>query len=148
MSAGSYIHKPLQWTGPIFAEHLAFLKSITTRTPKMTMSRLATLIRLLTSACAVAQEYPAKPIRMIVPFPPGGGNDVAGCVVAASLSERLGKLQYASTGMGSVTHLAAKLFKYTAKLDMLHVPFKGAACHAGCHQRPLACAGRGVVKTQ
>jgi 5-methyltetrahydropteroyltriglutamate--homocysteine methyltransferase len=31
------IHKPLRWTGPIFAEHLAFLKSITTRTPKMTL---------------------------------------------------------------------------------------------------------------
>jgi 5-methyltetrahydropteroyltriglutamate--homocysteine methyltransferase len=31
------IHKALKWSGPIFAEHLAFLKSITTRTPKMTV---------------------------------------------------------------------------------------------------------------
>ena len=31
------IHKPVKWTGPIFAEHLAFLKSISTRTPKMTL---------------------------------------------------------------------------------------------------------------
>src|SRR6185503_11299023 len=31
------IHKPLKWTGPIFAEHFAFLRSITTRTPKMTV---------------------------------------------------------------------------------------------------------------
>jgi len=31
------IHHKLRWTGPIFAEHLAFLKSITTRTPKMTV---------------------------------------------------------------------------------------------------------------
>jgi 5-methyltetrahydropteroyltriglutamate--homocysteine methyltransferase len=31
------IHKQVKWTGPIFAEHFAFLKSITTRTPKMTM---------------------------------------------------------------------------------------------------------------
>jgi 5-methyltetrahydropteroyltriglutamate--homocysteine methyltransferase len=31
------IHKPLRWTGPIFAEHLAFLKSITTGTPKTTV---------------------------------------------------------------------------------------------------------------
>lgn len=31
------IHKPVKWTGPIFAEHLAFLKSITQRTPKMTV---------------------------------------------------------------------------------------------------------------
>ena len=31
------IHKQVKWTAPIFAEHFAFLKSITTRTPKMTM---------------------------------------------------------------------------------------------------------------
>jgi len=31
------IHKPVKWTGPIFAEHLAFLKTITGRTPKMTV---------------------------------------------------------------------------------------------------------------
>lgn len=31
------IHKPLKWTGPIFADHLAFLKAITARTPKMTV---------------------------------------------------------------------------------------------------------------
>jgi 5-methyltetrahydropteroyltriglutamate--homocysteine methyltransferase len=31
------IHKPLRWTGPIFAEHLAFVRSITQCTPKMTV---------------------------------------------------------------------------------------------------------------
>jgi 5-methyltetrahydropteroyltriglutamate--homocysteine methyltransferase len=31
------IHKPVKWTVPIFAEHLAYVKSITTRTPKMTV---------------------------------------------------------------------------------------------------------------
>jgi len=31
------VHKPVKWSGPIFAEHLAFLNSITTRTPKMTV---------------------------------------------------------------------------------------------------------------
>src|SRR5262245_46102840 len=31
------IHKPVKWTGPIFAEHLAYLKTITKRTPKMTV---------------------------------------------------------------------------------------------------------------
>lgn len=165
-----------------------------------------------------AQTYPVKPVRMIIPFPPGGGNDLAGRVVAASLTERLGrqlivdnragaggvigtelaanaapdgytlllislahtvtpwlydlkgryhpiksfapvaiiaaspivlvvhpgvpaqsvaelvayarkqpgKLQYASAGVGSVTHLAGELFKITARIDLLHVPFKGA----------------------
>jgi tripartite-type tricarboxylate transporter receptor subunit TctC len=165
-----------------------------------------------------AQTYPVKPVRMIIPFPPGGGNDLAGRVVAASLTERLGrqvivdnragaggvigtelaanaapdgytlllislahtvtpwlydlkgryhpiksfapvaivaaspivlvvhpgvpaqsvaelvayarkqpgKLQYASAGVGSVTHLAGELFTITARIDLLHVPFKGA----------------------
>ena len=173
---------------------------------------------LALTAFAFAQDYPTKPIRMIIPFPPGGGSDVTGRVVATALGERLGKqvlvdnragaggvvgselaanapkdgytllmvslahtvnpwlydlngrydpiksfapvaiiaaspvvlvvnpslpvhsvtdllalakqqpgkLQYASAGIGSVTHLAGELFKYTAKVDMLHVPFRGA----------------------
>lgn len=173
---------------------------------------------LVLAASAAAQDYPAKPIRMIIPFPPGGGSDVTGRVMATALSERLGrqvivdnragaggvigselaanapgdgytllmvslahtvnpwlydlkgryhpiksfapvaiiaaspvvlvvnpgvpvntvaelvalarkqpgKLQYASAGVGSVTHLAGELFKFTAKVDLLHVPFKGA----------------------
>lgn len=38
-----------------------------------------------------------------------------------------GKLNYGSSGAGSAPHLAAELFKYMAKVDMVHVPFKGAA---------------------
>jgi tripartite-type tricarboxylate transporter receptor subunit TctC len=179
----------------------------------------AALCAVVLAASAAAQEYPVKPIRMIIPFPPGGGNDVAGRVVATALTDRLGrqvivdnragaggvigtelaanaakdgytvlvvslahtvtpwlyelngryhpiksfapvaivaaspvvlvvnpsvpvhsvadlvavakkqpgKLQYASAGVGSVTHLSAELFKYMAKVEILHVPFKGAA---------------------
>ncbi len=177
----------------------------------------AACVVALTTAVA-AQEYPIKPVRMIIPFPPGGGSDVTGRVIATALSDRLGrqiivdnrpgaggvigtelaanapkdgytlllvslahtvspwlhdlkgrydtiksftpvaiiaaspvvlvvnpgvpartvaellalarkqpgKLQYASAGIGSVTHLAGELFKYSAKVDILHVPFKGA----------------------
>lgn len=38
-----------------------------------------------------------------------------------------GKLTYASAGSGSATHMAAELFKYLAKVDVLAVPFKGGA---------------------
>lgn len=38
-----------------------------------------------------------------------------------------GKLKYASTGHGTAAHLAAELFKAEAKVDIVHVPFTGAA---------------------
>jgi tripartite-type tricarboxylate transporter receptor subunit TctC len=186
--------------------------------PKLASLPLAIAFILALAASVSAQDYPTKPIRMIIPFPPGGGSDVTGRVVATALGERLGKqvivdnragaggvigselaasapkdgytllmvslahtvnpwlydlsgrydpiksfapvaviaaspvilvvnpgvaansveelvalakrqpgkLQYASAGVGSVTHLAGELFKYTAKVDMLHVPFRGA----------------------
>src|SRR4029079_10926420 len=179
---------------------------------------IAAAFVLALTASVAAQDYPTKSIRMIIPFPPGGGSDVAGRVVATALSERLGqqvivdnragaggvigseiaanapkdgytllmvslahtvnpwlydlngrydpirsftpvaiiaaspvimvvnpgvpahsvadllalakaqpgKLQYASAGVGSVTHLAGELFKLLAKVDVLHFPFKGA----------------------
>ncbi len=39
---------------------------------------------------AAAQGYPNRPIRFIVPFPPGGGNDIVGRIVAHKLNEGLG----------------------------------------------------------
>ena len=40
---------------------------------------------------AAAQTYPSKPVRLIVPFPAGGSNDVVGRMIAAQLSTRLDK---------------------------------------------------------
>ena len=40
---------------------------------------------------AAAQDYPTRPVRLIIPFPPGGSNDVVGRLIATHLGERLGK---------------------------------------------------------
>jgi tripartite-type tricarboxylate transporter receptor subunit TctC len=181
---------------------------------KLLALEAAGLLLALTTVAA-AQEYPTKPVRVIIPFPPGGVNDTVGRLIAAQLSERLGKpfvvenrsgaasivgselaasapkdgytllvvslvnavnpwlyklpydpvgaftpiaflatapnvlvvnpglpvksikelvalakekpgsVQYASGGVGSFMHLGGELFKLTAGVDFLHVPFKG-----------------------
>ena len=174
---------------------------------------------VLAPAGVAAQDFPSKPIRLIVPFPPGGPNDLIARVVGQKLSELLkaqvvidnrggaggvtgtdavakaapdghtiaitsagalaisialqeklpydtlkhlkpitlvarvpellvaatsvpasnfkelialarakpGSLNYASSGPGSMPHLAGELLKVAAKLDIVHVPYKGAA---------------------
>jgi tripartite-type tricarboxylate transporter receptor subunit TctC len=175
-------------------------------------------LSLLLPATAVAQDFPSKPIRLIVPFPAGGPNDIIARLVGQRMSELIkqpvlidnrggqagvlgtdavaksapdgytigitsasslaispamekvaydprkdlapvtlvvtvpemlvvatnvpandmkelvalakaqpGKLNIASSGLGSLPHLAAELFKLTAKIDMVHVPYRGAA---------------------
>jgi tripartite-type tricarboxylate transporter receptor subunit TctC len=49
------------------------------------------LAAVLVSSSALAQQYPAKPIRFIVPFPPGGGVDIVARAVGEKLSPRLGQ---------------------------------------------------------
>ena len=51
---------------------------------------LAAAISLVPFA-AFAQNYPVKPVRVVIPWPPGGANDVVGRVVAQRLSENLGQ---------------------------------------------------------
>jgi tripartite-type tricarboxylate transporter receptor subunit TctC len=179
---------------------------------------LTGLSLLLWPALAAAQDFPAKPIRLIVPFPPGGPNDIIARVVGQRMSELIkqpvlidnrsgqagvlgtdavaksnpdgytigivsasalaisptmekvaydvsrdlapvtlvvtvpemlvvasnvpannmaelvalakaqpGKLNFASAGVGGLPHLAGELFKLTANLDIVHVPYRGAA---------------------
>src|SRR5215213_6332694 len=56
------------------------------------MKSFGVLLALLLAASGViAQGFPDKPVRLIVPFPPGGSNDVVARVVSALLGEKLGQ---------------------------------------------------------
>lgn len=182
------------------------------------IARLLGCWLLLAAPAASAQEFPAKPIRLIVPFPAGGPNDIIARVIGQKMSEickqpllidnrggqggvlgtdavakavpdgytiaissagalaispnmekvaydtqkdlapvtlvatvpemlvvatnvaakdmkelvalaraQPGKLNFASSGPGSLPHLAGELFKLTANIDIVHVPYRGAA---------------------
>ncbi len=52
---------------------------------------IAGSILLASSFPSSAQDYPTKPVRLVVPFPPGAGNDTLGRIVATELGTLLGK---------------------------------------------------------
>jgi tripartite-type tricarboxylate transporter receptor subunit TctC len=67
---------------------------------------------ILPGAHASAGDYPSRPIRLIIPFPPGGSNDVVGRIVANQLGQKLGQTIFVDNraGAGGIvgTDVAAK----------------------------------------
>ena len=55
------------------------------------MKALLALLLAVLSGVTSAQSYPNKPVRLIIPFPPGGSNDVVGRAIGQQLGERLGQ---------------------------------------------------------
>ena len=110
------------------------------------------VVLVLPALPANAQQYPMKPVRMIVPFGAGGPADVFGRVIAQHLSEQLkhsfvienrpgagavigtdavakakpGQLNYASSGPGTPYHMAGELFKAMSGTEIVHVPHKSS----------------------
>ncbi|MGZ5175871.1 MAG: Bug family tripartite tricarboxylate transporter substrate binding protein, partial [Burkholderiales bacterium] len=77
------------------------------------MTRLALAILLvgicITSSPLRAQDYPLRPIRMIVGVPPGGTTDIMGRIVAAKLTERLGRQVVVDNRTGASGIIAIQL---------------------------------------
>src|SRR5258707_698488 len=59
--------------------------------PYKSMKALLIACALLAGHAQAQDAWPAKPIRMILPFPPGGGTDILGRLIAENLSMRLGQ---------------------------------------------------------
>jgi tripartite-type tricarboxylate transporter receptor subunit TctC len=66
-------------------------------------------LALFVPACALAQAYPARTVRVIVPYPPGGGNDLIARAAADELSRRTGQQFIVDNRAGGSTIIGAEL---------------------------------------
>src|SRR5256712_12214364 len=85
------------------------------------------LLLALFACFSFGQPYPSRPVRLIVPFPPGGSNDIVARMVAAQLGERLGQQvvvdNRGGAGGGLGTDLAAKSPPDGATLLLISVAY-------------------------
>jgi len=70
---------------------------------------LAVIVGALVPAAGGAQTYPAKPIRMIVGFPVGGGVDIAARTIAPKLTERFGQQVVVDNRLGAGSAIASDI---------------------------------------
>jgi tripartite-type tricarboxylate transporter receptor subunit TctC len=74
----------------------------------------AVLATILLAAPALAQDYPARPVTLIVPFPAGGGVDVIGRIVAEKLSAALGQRVIVDNRGGAAGVIGTRVAKAAA----------------------------------
>ena len=74
-------------------------------------TRLALCFLLAAPAFAVqaAEKYPVRPVRFVIPFPPGGGNDILGRAFAERLGERLGQQWVVDNRGGASSIIGAEI---------------------------------------
>src|SRR5512141_1161326 len=67
------------------------------------------LAAVLGGGTAWAQNYPSKPIRFILPFPPGGGTDTLARIVGQKLGENLGQTMVLDNRPGAGANIGAEI---------------------------------------
>jgi tripartite-type tricarboxylate transporter receptor subunit TctC len=80
-------------------------------------------------AVAQGEAYPARPIKMIVPFPPGGTSDIMGRLIAAKLSEQLGQQVVVDNRGGANGNIGSNLVA-KAEPDGYTLVLSGVGSHA------------------
>jgi len=69
---------------------------------------------VLCTGAAHAQNYPTKPIRFILPFPPGGGTDTLARIVGQKLTENLGQTMVMDNRPGAGANIGAEIAAHSA----------------------------------
>jgi tripartite-type tricarboxylate transporter receptor subunit TctC len=86
--------------------------ALVTRHPSLVTLLVISAIAALATPAWAADTYPARPVRMIVPYPPGGGSDLTGRTIAQKLTDSLGQTIVVDNRPGATgligTELAAK----------------------------------------
>src|SRR5262245_7952223 len=83
--------------------------------PRPFLSLLAVVAGMLLAAPLHAQDsYPTRPVKIVVPYPPGGATDITTRVFAQGLSEQLGQQFYIEHKPGAGTNIGAELVARSA----------------------------------
>src|ERR1043166_4370059 len=76
---------------------------------KIFMAAIAALAFVAGSQPLSAQDYPSRPVRVVVPFAPGAGTDLLGRLVAGELTQRLGQQFFVENKPGAAAQLGTEL---------------------------------------